>query len=318
MVSVVYIAGYGRSGSTLLDVLLGGHPRIFGGGELTLLYEAFAESARCSCGIEMPACPFWTEVVRRVARRRPGFDVLAAGRLTRRAERIFGRSGGRRYGLLWRATIEAVGEVSGKDVIVDSSKVTQDPWRRAPLLSRACGLDVSVLHLVRDPRGVMWSARKGSNRRLERGERPRGFDGMASALAGWSLSNASVEWMSRTRGGLRTAIVRYEDLAADPASELARIGSFLGIDLSPVQRSAADRASFDPGHGVAGNRMRRAGPLSVVPDEEWRSHFPRFASWLLLPVIPLLRRYGYPFASGTLRPARNTAGDPPDAASLRR
>ena len=37
--TVLYIAGYGRSGSTVLDMLLGTHPRIIGGGELTHLFH---------------------------------------------------------------------------------------------------------------------------------------------------------------------------------------------------------------------------------------------------------------------------------------
>ena len=39
--TIIYIAGYGRSGSTVLDIMLGDHPRIFSGGELTYLFDDY-------------------------------------------------------------------------------------------------------------------------------------------------------------------------------------------------------------------------------------------------------------------------------------
>ena len=41
---ILYIAGYGRSGSTLLDSLLNDHPSIFGGGEMMWLFQQAAEN----------------------------------------------------------------------------------------------------------------------------------------------------------------------------------------------------------------------------------------------------------------------------------
>ena len=63
---VVYIMGYGRSGSTILDTILGNHPDLESVGELLHAVRlAFLEDEFCACGQRASECPFWTEVLRR-------------------------------------------------------------------------------------------------------------------------------------------------------------------------------------------------------------------------------------------------------------
>lgn len=50
MSDIVYIAGTGRSGSTLLDMLLSSHPLAFGAGELSAVFVEWAEGGLCTCG----------------------------------------------------------------------------------------------------------------------------------------------------------------------------------------------------------------------------------------------------------------------------
>ena len=64
----VYIVGHGHSGTTLLELLLGRHPKIVITGELEKMSLQFArdESAPyqglCSCGNRPQKCPFWAQV----------------------------------------------------------------------------------------------------------------------------------------------------------------------------------------------------------------------------------------------------------------
>ena len=61
---VVYIGGYTRSGSTLLDRLLGATPGAVSVGELRHLWSmGFIEDRFCGCGEPFSACPFWRRVV---------------------------------------------------------------------------------------------------------------------------------------------------------------------------------------------------------------------------------------------------------------
>src|SRR5215472_7373359 len=60
---VVYIAGSGRSGSTLLERTLGEIPGFVNVGELIDLFRREASRAdRCGCGLPFGDCPFWASV----------------------------------------------------------------------------------------------------------------------------------------------------------------------------------------------------------------------------------------------------------------
>src|SRR5689334_12852153 len=57
---IVYIAGYSRSGSTILDIILGSHQNMFGTGELTYLVDDWLHAERlCTCGNTYTKCEFW-------------------------------------------------------------------------------------------------------------------------------------------------------------------------------------------------------------------------------------------------------------------
>jgi hypothetical protein len=64
MVDVLYIAGEGRSGSTILGGLIGEYPGFFHVGELHYLWEkGLSENRLCGCGQKFLTCNFWCEVL---------------------------------------------------------------------------------------------------------------------------------------------------------------------------------------------------------------------------------------------------------------
>src|SRR3982751_3117232 len=57
---IVYIAGYSRSGSTILDIVLGSQQNVFGTGELAYLFDDWLLTERkCTCGEAYNCCDFW-------------------------------------------------------------------------------------------------------------------------------------------------------------------------------------------------------------------------------------------------------------------
>ena len=63
-VSVVYVVGTGRSGTTLLDTIFSNHPRMYGAGELaTLAVGDLFHRVHCPCGRPADQCQFWQAVV---------------------------------------------------------------------------------------------------------------------------------------------------------------------------------------------------------------------------------------------------------------
>src|SRR5216683_3159286 len=64
-VRVLYIAGTGRSGSTLLANTLGQVKGVFNAGEIRYLWQrGMLENRLCGCSRHFMDCPFWQEVVR--------------------------------------------------------------------------------------------------------------------------------------------------------------------------------------------------------------------------------------------------------------
>jgi len=181
MMPILYIAGYGRSGSTLLEGLLGLHPSVFPMGESSRFWEMIQDdSILCSCGESVRRCEFWGPVSRSIL---PApTEIRRILRLVRSVEgsRIKGPSANRQdlrdYRDLmegfFRAVLEQVGEKTR--FLVDSSKTAYGHANRPTVFHRHLGLDVRVIHLVRDIRGVACSMKKGLNRNLEqRDERER-------------------------------------------------------------------------------------------------------------------------------------------------
>jgi hypothetical protein len=76
---ILYLMGAGHVGSTVIDVVIGAHPRIESLGEAWKLPSAWAEPAServCACGAAIHACAFWQEA-RRLWAERVGDDDVA-------------------------------------------------------------------------------------------------------------------------------------------------------------------------------------------------------------------------------------------------
>jgi hypothetical protein len=293
--TVVYLAGYGRSGSTVLDLLLGASGGAVAVGELFMFFRP-DETQGCSCGKPVGECPFWRDVRAKyeelLGEKDAAQDLGLAFRS--RVEGLFAPLAGLFAGKLrgeyarhQRALVQAIAEVkgpvSGQPRVVDSSKTAVEvAWRPAALAR--CGLSVKMIHLVRDGRGVMNSVLRGCNRKLERGDADPSlsFPQLRSVI-GWSLANFAA-WVQGWRlGPGNTLRVSYEDLTADPAGELSRIGAFLGLDLAAVIERLARREVIPPAHSISGNRLRHTGVVEVREDDAWRTELPfsaRLVYWL--------------------------------------
>lgn len=297
-VRVLYIAGYGHSGSTLLDIVLGQHREVMGAGELfRLAGAAWREGEPCSCGEALPDCPVWRAIVRGWEARAGSGVIAAYGRLQARCEARLavlpaGAADLRAYRTLSLALFRSIREVTGRTVVVDSSKLPS----RAAALAQTPGIDLRLLHLVRDGRGVAWSMRRRMARDPKAGlqAEKRGRSAVRTGLA-WMLTNLAAERVARSLPAHASLRLRYESLLADPAATLAAVGALAGVGMEDVARAIAAGTPVAPGHVMAGNRLRMAGTLRLRADSEWQRLFPAGQRRLIEGLCrPVLRRYGYP------------------------
>ena len=74
---MIYVCGYGRSGSTLLGRFLAVQSRALAVGEISRLSSSqFVARGQCSSGSPYPECVYWAEVHRRLAELNDGQPQL--------------------------------------------------------------------------------------------------------------------------------------------------------------------------------------------------------------------------------------------------
>lgn len=302
----------GRSGSTLIERLLGELPGFCSVGEIVHLWRrGLVENERCGCGLAFADCGFWGEVGKRAFGGWGRLDVHRVLRLKDSVDRTRFLPGllnasekegalavrSEHYTELYHRLYSAVAEVSGARVIVDASKHAS----LAACLRRRYGTRMRLLHVVRDPRAVAHSwgkrvARPDASPSSSEPEMAR-YSAGRSALQ-WMTQNSSLDALARR--GTPTLRVRYEDFVADPEAEFGRIAEFAGhtgapLDLGASGVEGAIGVELSEGHAVSGNPMRfRAGPVGVRADHGWREGLAPWRRHLVTVVTaPTRGRYGY-------------------------
>ncbi len=303
---LVYVAGLGRSGSTLLARLLGQLDAVEVVGELHHLWQTGAprRSAEelCGCGRSFRDCPFWTRVVNELdAGGRSPEDLQALQRQVARIRFLpwivgpwrpprFGRRLAE-YGAIVDRLYRALEAAAEGRRIVDATKDLGPLF----LLSTLPGYEVDVVHLVRDPRGVAHSWAK-LTRRPEFVDRDVYMHryGATDVAVRWLYSNWLAEFARRRHR--RYLRVRYEDLVREPAEWLARICEFADLPRPDVSFLAAGAAELGrPSHILSGNPSRFAtGRVALRLDEDWRRAMaPGQRRAVSALTLPLRARYGY-------------------------
>jgi hypothetical protein len=307
---VLLIAGAQRSGSTLLDRVIGSHEGFCSVGEAHVIWEgSFEQNHLCGCGVPFRECVFWGEVSRRAfGVDIDQFDRATAIRLKNTVSRIryvpllaLSRRP-RRYQsalLAYSELIErlytAIQEVSGARVIVDSSKSPA----HGLILSRLPNIEVHVVHLVRDPRAVAFSwQRQRRNPEIHWKAEDMPIDRAWRSAARWLVQNAPTELLSTSAASY--VRLRYEDFLADPNAALSKILSPYDWVGDTLENSSKMEVDLQPTHTVSGNPMRfKQGQLKLKLDDEWRGAMPpRDRRLVTAATWPLLLRYGYPLWSG--------------------
>jgi hypothetical protein len=280
-VPVLYIGGYGRSGSTLLDMAFAQFPGVFGAGELgNLQRHVWKNNEYCACGAQVRACPMWSTIVGQWLKGEPAGTMEKYATLSERFESLsnpFTMLGvttrGRAflyYARLTRNLYRAIRATTGCEIIVDSSKSPS----RALALSRIDGIDLSLLHLVRDGRGVAWSMMKSHAVDVRAGvQRPNGDVPALRTAHRWMAFNVLTEFAASRVGPGRSTRLRYEDFTANPLEALAPALKMLNVPQPPETAAVLDE--IVPEHQVAGSRVRMGGPLHISHDASWKIRMPQ-------------------------------------------
>lgn len=297
---VLYILSSGHSGSTVLGNVLGELDGFFHAGELRLIWRmGLLGDSRCGCGLQIRECAFWTKVLNETL---DGVGDLDASQVLRwQHEALHGRSirqllrtehdmiptstpldhyldvVTRLYGAIARST--------GARIVVDSTKREDN----AALLHLLPGVEPYIVHLVRDPRAVIfsWSRRErasGKERRLP-----------TPGALGWLSRNRAAAEICSTTGPHHSVLVRYEDFVRHPDAILLRIARLVGEQPASLPLVGERMVHLGPNHTAGGNRMRfTGGDIELRPDNAWLAEQRRLDRVVTTGLtFPSLRRFGY-------------------------
>jgi hypothetical protein len=256
--TLLFIMGTGRSGTTVLEILLGAAPGVAGLGELKHIFQdGWVANQLCACGRPARECQFWSAVLRdagwseaeAVSTSRFLRRIEAHGRFPAVALGLVAAGDRERYRAVHHRLLLAAASVAHAGTLVESSMYPA----RAILLARSLPGRVKVVMMSRDPAGLMTAFAKPN----EGEQLPKSVVG-TMLYYGWVMACARVAaWL--IPGGV--CHVRFEDLKRDPEGTLARVGAWAGIDTSAVRRRLEANGSFGVGHIVTGNRLRKAGEI---------------------------------------------------------
>ena len=256
-IRVLYIAGNGHSGSTLLDIIIGSSPEIFSAGELGYITRDTIFDEKCSCGEKIAQCDLWVPVIKKwqtktsislsdykklrwkFERNMASFRVLKNSFLPSKSFI--------QYCEATLALFEAIQEETGKDIIVDSTKLPQ----RIPVLKKI--VDLKVVHICRDAKGVLNSAKKSAKKDINAGiETDIPTRRTTKTLAEWTFVNMSTYLFTR---GVPTYKVKYKRYLKD-------LKTLEAIDDSIL----INKSHFSTPHMLAGNILRLKKDIEINPN----------------------------------------------------
>ncbi len=291
---LVFIIGSGRSGSTLLDMCLGGHSHVSSLGETGFLYFYANNTTKkdiCTCGEPLATCAFWQKVEAELLYLTgSGFKNLP---LSDPARMVFTQEGNY-HGRLPGETLTNSSILRDASVVLGVPLLFELAARLSPVVRthhtaavnrhclyeavwRAYGTPV-IVDSTKTPGAVKeaWMTSRLPCRfiRLYR-------DGRAVAASHMRrlkipMETAAQMWRRDMMKWKAAALlmpsrdiidVRYEDFSRNPVEELVRICRFLGLVFEPeLLDFRKDR------HNLGGNPMRfRTQEVAISPDERWKS-----------------------------------------------
>lgn len=300
---VLFIAGAGRSGSTILGTLLGQLDGFLSVGELRYLWDrGILGNLRCGCEKDFRTCPLWSEAARKflkapdetikeIVELRDHFRTRdCLWHMSRRGRENL-QKGLADYATSLREVYLSLQETTNCRIIVDSSKFPSHGY----VIDLIDEVDLYVVHLIRDPRAVAFSWRREKVYDLKESQSellPR--HSLAASALRWLVWNAIVEYLWGSRTG-RYFRIRYEDFVLNPIRSIEQLRDFVSEESDIDFFSDSRTANVTPTHEVSGNPSRfTKDTVRISEDQEWSNAMkPWEKRWIETISWPLMLRYGY-------------------------
>ena len=303
-IKVITICGWGRSGSTLLGCILDQIDGFFYGGELRNIWKMSVLNNRlCGCGVPFRECSLWKKIMgdsfgnlkdTEVEKITKSIHKLLRSRFIPIKFLPLGSQYFEKQLGFYMDTVkklfESIISKTNSRIIVDSTKAILYSY----LLSLMDNIELHVLHLIRDPRGVAFSRQKKKIQPDSEDVIYMHRSGILKSSMLWDIRNFATEfsWGKSLKSYTK---IRYEDFVDNPKKTITKILKIVGEETSRLPFESDNEIELKKNHTVWGNPSRfNTGVVKLKLDEEWRTKM-KSSDKLITTFLtfPLLLRYGY-------------------------
>jgi hypothetical protein len=259
---IIYIIGAGRSGTTLLDIILGNSGDIFSCGELNRFPNRNGTPPKREAGDEVTA--FWKNINNHL--NLSDGDLGKLDKLHSTYEYhirtfkglLFGVSDklSETYKTYIKKLYQFIFSFIKESIIIDSSKYPG----RAITLSQTLkdNYEICYVYIIRDPIGVV-----GSFTKKELEQPPKNwFLANIYFFAVNLLCQRTLTYLQRK--GHQTLTVTYEQITQEPLETIERIGKELNFETENILQKIKANDYLDTGFLFDGNRIRLQKQIKLL------------------------------------------------------
>lgn len=285
---LLYIMGAGRSGTTALATFLGNNKEILNIGEMHQFFEHLDEEKKCSCGNQLNECEFWNNkitnnLLHSLSENRELSEKMEShSSIIKHILHLFSKKEIKQYNKIQYQLLNTIHSDSKQPILIDSAKYIG----RALALNDIKQLDLKVIYVVRDVRGVINSFSK----KVQTSKSP------LSTIVYYLFLNSVAEFVARFFFRRKIIKIRYEDMIESPIKLFDKLEKFINVDLTDIKEKIKNEQPFSVGHIVGGNRLKKNKKIYFRKDIGWKENFSflkRVFYYILAAPIMFLNKYRF-------------------------
>ena len=240
---IIYIAGYGRSGSTLLDIVLTNAENSFSLGEINNIFDERKKVTD----------EFYAKILEETINELNLSDTTLLS--IHNSSKLFYKYDPN-FKLFWTVFLKKIEESEEFDFFVDSSKTTWWSLFR-PYNLKKSGLDVKIIFLKASYSKVWKSALKGSNATLtnKSNSQKKHYLFAIKSFISMFLTDLLTKILYINKNYSYT-ILKFEDFITNPMKSIKIISDTFNIDFVNLEEKVI-KNEFLVTRGYLGNRLRK-------------------------------------------------------------
>ena len=295
---ILVIVGAARSGSTIASQHLSIKYKLAYAGELNHLWDRGLEKNHlCGCGSNFHDCQKWHDILKRSGIANTNgikfynelLQCLAKNYSINPIKRLRRKVDTDNIKFKIRNLYHSIASEYQTEFILDGAK---QPIYARLLIDIFGRENVHVIHLVRNPHGVVASA-TSTKMKTDSGNTYETMlkRTLLSACIDWTKTNISSDLLRNKSASYH--LIRYEDVCKNQGADLDEIAVKIGLSSAPNEESAISKARFI--HTISGNPVRLSKKIILRnEDRRWQKEISPISS-AIIKVLTSLRlfKYGY-------------------------